>query len=96
VEIKQVLSFLSFPSMIKSSFESDLEMDVQKTIDFLRGEINRLERAIASLEKLRDGVTDSSAQKERPGRKSMSAEERQEVSERMKKYWSGRRKKPKV
>ena len=82
--------------MIKSSFESDLEMDVQKTIDFLRGEIKRLERAIASLEKLRDGVTDSSAQKERPGRKSMSAEERQEVSERMKKYWSGRRKKPKV
>ena len=59
--------------MIKSSFEPDLEMDVQKTIDYLRGEIRRLERAIASLEELRDGVTDSPPQKKRPGRKSMSS-----------------------
>jgi len=61
-------------------------MDLQKTIDFLRGEIGKLERVVASLEELRDGVT-----KERPVRKSMSAKERQEVSARMKRYWQARR-----
>jgi hypothetical protein len=38
-------------------------MDLQKTIDFLRGEIGRLERVVASLEKLRDGVTGPPLQK---------------------------------
>ena len=32
-------------------------MDLQKTIDFLRGEIRRLEGVVASLEELRDGLT---------------------------------------
>jgi len=68
-------------------------MDLQKTIDFLRGEIGRLERVVASLEKLRDGVTLAPPQKKRSGRKFMSDKERLEVSERMKKYWTGRRKK---
>ena len=77
--------------MIKRSFEPDLKMDVQKTIDFLRGEIARLERVVASLEELRDGVTESSLQKKRGGRRSMGAEERQEVAERMRRYWAGRR-----
>jgi hypothetical protein len=78
--------------MIKSSFEPDLEMDLQKNIDFLRGEIARLERVVASLEELRDGVTGSSLQKKRGGRKFMPDEERQKISERMKRYWAGRRK----
>ena len=67
-------------------------MDLQKSIDFLRGEIARLERVVASLEELRDGVTDSPLQKQRGGRKSMSAEERQVVAERMRRYWADRRK----
>jgi hypothetical protein len=67
-------------------------MDLQKTIDFLRGEISRLERVVASLEELRDGVTGSPLQKKRGGRKSMSAEERRKVAERMRRYWAGRRK----
>jgi len=79
--------------MVASSlFEPDLEMDLQKTIDFLRGEKDRLERVIASLEELQSAVTVAPPQKKRPGRKSMSAEERQEVAERMKRYWAGRRK----
>ena len=61
-------------------------MDLQKTIDFLRGEIARLERVVASLEELRDGMTGSPLQKKRSGRKSMSAEERQEAAERMRRY----------
>ena len=78
--------------MIESSFEPALEMDLENTIDFLRGEIARLERVVASLEEIRDGVTDTALQKKRGGRKSMSAEERQKAVERMRRYWAGRRK----
>ena len=78
--------------MVKSSFESALEMDLQKTIDVLRGEIGRLERVVTSLEELRDGATVAPTQKKRGGRKSMSVEERLEASKRMKRYWAGRRK----
>jgi len=67
-------------------------MDLQTTIDFLRGEIRRLERVVASLEELRDGATVAPTQKKRGGRKTMSLEERLEASERMKKYWASRRK----
>jgi hypothetical protein len=66
-------------------------MDLQKTIDFLRGEIRRLERVVASLEELRDG-TAVSVKNQRRGRKTMSLEQRLEASERMKKYWASRRK----
>ena len=66
-------------------------MDLQKTIDFLRGEIRRLERVVASLEELRDGVTAAAVEKRR-GRKTMSLEERLEASERMRRYWADRRK----
>ena len=79
--------------MTESSFEPDTEMDLQKTIDFLRGEIFRLERVVASLEEIRDGVA-YGVQKKRGGRKSMSAEQRQKAAERMRRYWAGRRKKP--
>ena len=67
-------------------------MDLQKTIDFLRGEIRRLERVVASLEELQGGATGSPLQTKRGGRKVMPDEERQKISERMKKYWAGRRK----
>jgi hypothetical protein len=67
-------------------------MDLQKTIDVLRGEIGRLERVVTSLEELRDGATVAPTQKKRGGRKSMSVEERLEASKRMKRYWAGRRK----
>ena len=77
--------------MIKSSFEPGLEMDLQKTIDFLRDEIATLERVVASLEELRDSVTDAALQRKRGGRKSMSLEERLKASERMRRYWAGRR-----
>jgi hypothetical protein len=77
---------------IKSSFQPDREMDLQKTIDFLRGEIRRLERVVASLEELRDGVTAGPVEKKRRGRKTMSLEERLEASERMRRYWASRRK----
>ena len=66
-------------------------MDLQKTIDFLRGEIRRLERVVASLEEIRDGVTAEWVEKRR-GRKTMSLEERLEASERMRRYWADRRK----
>jgi hypothetical protein len=66
-------------------------MDVRNTIDFLRGEIARLERVVASLEEIRDGVTGSALQKKRGGRKSMTAKERHQVSARMKRYWQARR-----
>ena len=67
-------------------------MDLKKTIDFLRGEIGRLERVVASLEELRDSATVAPLDKKRRGRKPMTAEERQEAAERMRRYWAGRRK----
>ncbi len=71
-------------------------MDLYKAIRDLYAEKERLERVIMSLEELQRS---SAAAPELPptgkrrGRKSMSADERQEVSERMKKYWAKRRKK---
>jgi len=65
-------------------------------IQDLYAERDRLNRVIASLEELHraPGVDAQSgpAVRKRRGRKSMDAAERLEVSERMKKYWSGRRK----
>jgi hypothetical protein len=65
-------------------------MDLQKTIEALRDEKAKLDRVIGSLEELavERMVT---VTKSRRGRKSMGAEERREVSERMRKYWAGRR-----
>ena len=71
-------------------------MDLYKAIRDLYAEKERLERVIASLEELqRKGATapESSKPGKRRGRKSMSAGERKEVSERMKKYWASRRRK---
>jgi len=72
-------------------------MDLYKTIQDLYAEKEKLERVIASLEELQlaGGSVPADLAKggNRRGRKSMDAKERQEVSERMKKYWANRRKK---
>ena len=69
-------------------------MDLYKTIGELHGELDKLDHVIAALEELQ-GVHHSAEglaiQPSRRGRKSMSAEERLEVAERMKKYWANRR-----
>jgi hypothetical protein len=69
-------------------------MDLYKAIQDLYAEKEKLERVIASLEELqRTSVELPQLPKglRRRGRKSMTAKERQEVSERMKKYWESRR-----
>ncbi|MGA7234915.1 MAG: hypothetical protein WBY44_04515 [Bryobacteraceae bacterium] len=71
-------------------------MDLYKAIQDLYAEKEKLERVIASLEDLQraagGGVPPAPGSGKRRGRKSMGAEERQEVSDRMKKYWASRRK----
>jgi hypothetical protein len=72
-------------------------MDLYKAIQELYLEKERLERVIASLEELQrtaGAVPEPPAPPRRRGRKSMTSKERQEVSDRMKKYWAARRKKP--
>jgi hypothetical protein len=69
-------------------------MDLYKAIQDLYAEKEKLEHVIASLEELqRTGgsipVLPKSAK--RRGRKSMNSQERQEVAERMRKYWASRR-----
>ena len=69
-------------------------MDLYKAIQDLYAEKEKLERVIASLEELQRtaGSLPVTPSGKRRGRKSMSSKERQEVSERMKRYWAGRRK----
>lgn len=71
-------------------------MDLYKAIQDLYAEKEKLERVIASLEDLQraagGGIPPVPKSGKRRGRKSMSADERLEVSARMKKYWASRRK----
>ena len=69
-------------------------MDLYRTIRELYEEKRRLDQVIASLEALRDidAIHESDGTPKRRGRRSMSPEEKQEVSERMRQYWSDRRK----
>jgi FAD/FMN-containing dehydrogenase len=69
-------------------------MDLYKAIQELYAEKEKLERVIASLEELQRSASGNASDShgKRRGRKSMNAKERQEVSERMKKYWASRRK----
>lgn len=70
-------------------------MDLYKAIQDLYAEKEKLERVIASLEELQKSGGNSPVvphQGKRRGRKSMDPKERQEVSERMKRYWADRRK----
>ena len=72
-------------------------MDIVKALRELHHEKKRLDSAIAALEaRIRAGQNGSSAKpaKGRRGRKSMSAAERLEVSQRMKLYWEARRAQP--
>jgi hypothetical protein len=78
------------------SVESDnlnlrTEMDLAKTLEELRLQKQILMRAIELLESLRGAVTDVPPPKSRRGRKFMGAEERREVSARMKRYWASKR-----
>ena len=70
-------------------------MDLFKLIEELNNEKERLERVIASLEDLERAsvlhIPSLPDDRKRRGRRSMGAEERQEVSARMKKYWASRR-----
>jgi hypothetical protein len=65
---------------------------IGQLIQQLREDIEKINHAIASLEQLRD-LPFAKLQKRRPGRKSMTPEERNEVSARMKAYWAARRQK---
>jgi len=70
-------------------------MDLDKAIQELYAERKRLERVIASLEELQRSaraVPPLTESVNRRGRKFMDGRERQEVSERMRKYWAARRK----
>jgi hypothetical protein len=70
-------------------------MDLYKAIQDLYAEKEKLERVIASLEELQRNAGSlplSPAGGKRRGRKSMGSKEREEVSERMKRYWASRRK----
>ncbi|SPE39612.1 conserved hypothetical protein [Candidatus Sulfopaludibacter sp. SbA3] len=69
-------------------------MDLYKAIQDLYAEKEKLERVIASLEELQrtaGAVQPIPKSTRRRGRKSMSPTEREEVSERMKRYWATRR-----
>jgi hypothetical protein len=69
-------------------------MDLNKTLQDLYAEKERVERAIASLESLHKADRKEAPAVDRPGRRgrhAMGARERLEVSERMRRYWAARR-----
>ncbi len=71
-----------------------LNLDLNETIRRLRLKKQLVENAIAAMEELMNvGSGDPTHIPKRPGRKSMSPEERHKVSERMKKYWANRQRK---
>jgi hypothetical protein len=65
-------------------------VDYAAIIKALRAQMQQIDRAIANLEALNS--PNGAEPAKRRGRKSMSPEEAQQVSERMKRYWAGRRK----
>jgi len=69
-------------------------MNINKAIRELHEEKKRLDRVIASLEEMQQNAAlqIAMAPEKKRGRKSMNHEARQEVSERMKRYWDARRK----
>jgi hypothetical protein len=64
-------------------------VDFERAIQALHDELKKVDHAIATLEGLISGKAVKS--RRRRGRTSMSAEEREVVSERMKRYWAKRR-----
>jgi hypothetical protein len=75
-----------------------MPVDLNEVIRGLREDKEKLERVIASLEELQAPSSSypNLGSGMRRGRKSMSVEERGEVSQRMKKYWANRRKADRV
>ena len=68
-------------------------MELMEILHKLIAQKDVLDQAIAVLEELQqDSTGQSSVGSKRRGRKFMSAEEREQVSERMKRYWASRRK----
>jgi len=65
-------------------------MDLTKTIGELGREKEKLERVIAPLEELR--ASGEVPAKKRRGRKSISLEERRQISAKIKRYWADRHK----
>ena len=63
--------------------------NLDQTLEDLYRELELVNAAIASVEAL--GCAPPTFRRSNRGRKSMGAEERQEVSERMKRYWAARR-----
>ena len=67
-------------------------MDLYRIIRELVNERNRLQGIIASLEEMKDpGKIKARPVGKRRGRKSMDRAAREEVSERMKRYWAQRK-----
>jgi hypothetical protein len=69
-------------------------MDLYKAIRELHEERKRLDQVITSLEEFQKRADEQLAEfgvKKRRGRKSMDAEAREEVSQRMKEYWAARK-----
>jgi hypothetical protein len=67
-------------------------MDVYRIIRELVLERDRLQRIIESLEEMRpNGGAQERPERKRRGRKSMDLAAREEVSERMKRYWAQRK-----
>jgi hypothetical protein len=66
-------------------------MDLTKTLQSLYTEREKLKGMIASFEGLQASPSGTRGYQRRSGRKSMGAGERQQVSERMKKYWARRK-----
>ena len=73
---------------------TSVPIDLRKVLKDLYTQRERLEHVITSLEALQQGSAPGlpPQKKTNRGRKSMGAEERREVSERMRKYWGERRK----
>jgi len=69
-------------------------MNINKAIRELYEEKKRLDHVIASLEEMQRNAAalNVAISEKKRGRKSMDEQARQEVSERMKKYWDSRRK----
>lgn len=69
------------------------EMDLYPILAMLLKERKRVDHLIRILESFERGETVTEAEREsrRRGRKSMSPQERKDVSRRMRKYWASRR-----
>jgi hypothetical protein len=68
------------------------DTEMRALIERLRAEKAIVERAIVAIERLGGCEEDPSEGPRRRGRKSMGAEERRKVGERMRRYWAKRKK----